>query len=63
MQTKLISLVNEHNNLLKSLYAKIDNVQTKMKSYDVSFSDSNIKIDSFSTKYKLLIDNNMILFL
>jgi len=37
----------------------MDNFQTKIKSYDVSFSDLNIKIDSYFTKTKSLIMNTL----
>lgn len=56
-QTKLISSVNGQNNQLKLLTTKIDNIQTKMESYENSFSDLNDKIDTLSAKTSSLIDD------
>lgn len=53
-QTKLISSINGQNNQLNLVTVKIDNIQTKMKSYDSLFSDLNDKIDAFSAKRRLL---------
>lgn len=47
-QSKLINSVDGHNDRLKLFDAKPDVVKNKTESYDISFSNLNVQIDSFS---------------
>lgn len=40
-----------------SIYTKLDDIMTKMASYDISFSDLIVKFDSFSDQMHLFTEN------